>query len=217
MTPIGNTRTRARESTPTSANRQTRARRRPRLPSPALIVAFVALVVALGGVSYAAAVLPKNSVGTAQLKKKAVTAAKLKKNAVTSGKVRRNAISSAKVKDRTLLAQDFKPGQLPAGPQGPKGDPGAQGPAGIPGPAGISGLESVQSSTITLGGGQTNEITASCPAGKKALAGGWETQSGVFVRWSRPVASNTGWQVLAQNDAPYPAPLSSYAICVNVG
>ena len=34
-----------------------------------------------GGVSYAAGVLPKGSVGTAQLKKKAVTGAKLQKNA----------------------------------------------------------------------------------------------------------------------------------------
>jgi hypothetical protein len=90
------------------------------LPSPALIVACVALVVALGGVSYAAAVLPKNSVGTAQLKKKAVTGAKLKKDAVTG----------AKVKNGSLLAADFKAGQLPAGqsgPQGPKGESGAPG------------------------------------------------------------------------------------------
>ena len=47
------------------------------LGSPAMIVACVSLVVALGGVSYAAGVLPKNSVGPAQLKKSAVTAAKL--------------------------------------------------------------------------------------------------------------------------------------------
>jgi hypothetical protein len=52
---------------------------RTRLPSPALPVAGVALVVALGGVSYAAGVLPNNSVGTAQLKKTAVSAAKLKR------------------------------------------------------------------------------------------------------------------------------------------
>src|SRR5215208_8457198 len=91
-----------------------------RLPLPAMIVACVALIVALGGVSYAAGVLPKNSVGTAQVKKEAVTRAKLKKNAVTS----------AKVKNGSLLADDFKPGQLSAGPQGPKGDPGGQGPKG---------------------------------------------------------------------------------------
>jgi hypothetical protein len=100
-----------------------------KLPSPAMLVACVALVVALGGVSYAAAVLPKNSVGTAQLKKKAVTAPKLKKNAVTG----------AKVKDRSLMAADFKAGQLPAGPQGPKGDPGPQGRVGETGPKGDVG------------------------------------------------------------------------------
>jgi hypothetical protein len=92
------------------------------LPSPALLVACVALLVALGGVSYAAGVLPKNSVGTVQLKKKAVTGAKLRTSAVTG----------AKVKDGTLMAADFKAGQLPAGPQGPKGDPGIQ---GLPGTA----------------------------------------------------------------------------------
>jgi hypothetical protein len=48
-----------------------------RLPSPALIVACIALVVALGGVSYAAGVLPTNSVGTKQLRKAAVTPSKV--------------------------------------------------------------------------------------------------------------------------------------------
>jgi len=37
-------------------------------PSPALVVALLALIVALGGTSYAAAKLPKNSVGSKQVK-----------------------------------------------------------------------------------------------------------------------------------------------------
>ena len=36
-------------------------------PSPAMIVALAALFVALGGTSYAAFSLPKNSVGSAQM------------------------------------------------------------------------------------------------------------------------------------------------------
>jgi hypothetical protein len=48
-----------------------------RLPSPALIVACLALVVALGGVSYAAGVLPANSVGAKQLRSSAVTPSKI--------------------------------------------------------------------------------------------------------------------------------------------
>ncbi|HNC15865.1 MAG TPA: hypothetical protein PLV77_08190, partial [Solirubrobacterales bacterium] len=53
-----------------------------RKPSPALVVAIIALIVALGGTSYAAFKLPKNSVGTKQLKKNAVTVKKLRKNSV---------------------------------------------------------------------------------------------------------------------------------------
>jgi hypothetical protein len=137
-----------------------------RLPSPALIVACVALVVALGGVSYAAAVLPKNSVGAAQLQKKAVTTAKLRKSAVTG----------AKVKNGTLLAADFKAGQLPAGaqgPQGPKGDPGAPGKDGAQGPAGRSALTPLQagesqSGVFAVGGpstaaGQTHVAAVTFP------------------------------------------------------
>jgi hypothetical protein len=74
-----------------------------------MIVAIIALVVALGGTSYAALKLPKNSVGTRQIKGNAVTTAKLKGSSVTSGKV----------KNGSLAAGDFKPGQLNA--KGPAG------------------------------------------------------------------------------------------------
>jgi hypothetical protein len=73
----------------------TRFRRR--LPSPALVVACIALAVALAGTGYAAIRLPKNSVTTVQ------------------------------VKDFSLLSRDFKRGQLPAGPAGPQGPAGPAG------------------------------------------------------------------------------------------
>jgi hypothetical protein len=84
--------------------------------SPALVVACLALLVAVGGTSYAQVVLPASSVGTKQLKNGAVVA--------------------SKVKLRSLLARNFKPGQLPRGPQGAQGLPGA---AGAQGPAGAKG------------------------------------------------------------------------------
>ncbi len=43
-----------------------------RAPSPALVVSSIALLVALGGTSYAALVLPSNSVGTKQIMNGAV-------------------------------------------------------------------------------------------------------------------------------------------------
>lgn len=90
-----------------------------RLPSPAMVVASIALTVALSGASYAAVVLPRDSVGTPQLK--------------------RDAVVSSKVKNGSLQAVDFAQGQLPAGPQGPQGPAGPQGEAGSQGPAGPAG------------------------------------------------------------------------------
>jgi hypothetical protein len=69
-----------------------------------MVIACLALAVALGGTSYAATVLPRNSVGTVQLKNDAITA--------------------AKVKNFSLVRQDFRPGQLPVGPRGPAGPAG---------------------------------------------------------------------------------------------
>jgi hypothetical protein len=93
------------------------ARPKFRRPSPALVVALLALFVALGGTGYAALALPKNSVGTKQLKKGAV------KNSDIAG----NAVTGSKVKSRSLSASDFKVGSAPPGPRGPQGAQGAPG------------------------------------------------------------------------------------------
>jgi hypothetical protein len=52
---------------------------------------------------------------------------------IKGNKIAPNAITTKHVKNRSLLAADFKAGQLPRGPAGPGG---AQGPQGPPGPAG---------------------------------------------------------------------------------
>src|SRR5713101_9716537 len=93
-------------------------------PSPAMLIACAALLVALGGTSYAAATaLPRNSVTTVQ------------------------------VKDFSLLARDFKRGQIPPGPVGPTGPTGPTGPAGPAGPAGPSGSASVKWALVRPDGG----------------------------------------------------------------
>ena len=77
------------------------------------LVAYVALLFALGGTSYAAAttLLPPNSVGTRQ---------------VING---------------SLLKKDFKAGQLPRGARGPRGFAGAAGAQGVKGPPGAQGVQ----------------------------------------------------------------------------
>lgn len=90
-------------------------------PSAAMLVAILALCVALGGSSYAALQLPKDSVGSKQLK--------------------RNSVNSSKVKPGSLLLSDFRQTQLAAlrGGRGPQGAAGAQGAKGDPGAAGAQG------------------------------------------------------------------------------
>jgi hypothetical protein len=51
------------------------------------VMATIAVFIALGGASYAAVKLPKNSVGTKQIKKGAVTGAKIKDGTITGAKI----------------------------------------------------------------------------------------------------------------------------------
>ena len=80
--------------------------RRPQL-SYANIIATLALFIALGGTSYAALSLPKNSVGSKQLKKNAVTNTKISKGAVSRSKIRNDAVTSAQVKNNSLTGNDI--------------------------------------------------------------------------------------------------------------
>jgi len=73
-----------------------------RMPSPAMVVSCIALAVALGGTSYAAITLPRNSVGTAQLQANSITAVKLQTKSVGPNKLQLNAVSDPKVKNDSL-------------------------------------------------------------------------------------------------------------------
>lgn len=65
---------------------------------PASVLAMLALFVALGGISYAAA----GKIGTPDIKNGAITKAKLKKNAVTGPKIKPGAVSGAKIQDNAV-------------------------------------------------------------------------------------------------------------------
>jgi hypothetical protein len=126
----------------TNRSRRVPARRGVRLPAPSTVVAGIALMVALGGVGYAAAVLPAGSVGTAQLKNGAVV--------------------SSKVKNRSLRAEDFAAGTLlrgPAGPQGVQGTQGPVGPSGAAGPAGPAGPQGPQGAQGSQGAAGVSSLT----------------------------------------------------------
>jgi Collagen triple helix repeat (20 copies) len=179
-----------------------------RRPSPAIGVAFLALLVALGGTSYAVVQLPRNSVGTAQLKK--------------------NAVTSPKVRPGSLLRSDFRSGQLPAGPRGPagpagpageRGPAGPAGPAGERGPAGGPGAPGATNVTVRLGPEELGSSIADCLPGEKATGGGgFVTEVGGYLFGSAPRATTgtpTDWEAEAElvTDPPQPATVQAYVIC----
>ena len=87
-------------------------RRRLRAPSPAMLVACIALFVALGGTSYAAIVLPANSVGTKQIKNNAVTAAKIKNATLTGAKIKNATLTGTKIADGAVTGAKIVDGTL---------------------------------------------------------------------------------------------------------
>lgn len=155
-------------------------------PTYANVVATVALFVALGGTTYAATQLPRNSVGSAQLKK--------------------NAVTGAKVKDGSLQAADFVPGGVPAGPKGDAGPVGPTGPAGVTGPQGKQGPEGPPGPPGLSGYVQVDTFSAfdstnvkgaavECPEGLVALGGGataFGAGDKVAIRKSVPLGASHG-------------------------
>jgi len=75
-------------------------------------IGLLALFVALGGTTYAATALPKNSVGTKQLKKNAVTSVKVKAGAVTGAKITNGAVSNAKIGANAVTGAKVKDDSL---------------------------------------------------------------------------------------------------------
>jgi hypothetical protein len=120
--------------------------RRWKAPNPALVISLIALFVALGGTTYAATSLPKNSVGTKQLKNRAVTRKKIAK--------------------KTIAGLKGSPG--PRGPQGLQGPRGLQGVKGDTGPTGPSDAYSAQ---VAGGLDPTLSVAVTVPAGEYVAVG----------------------------------------------
>ncbi len=106
-------------------------------PSPAMVVAVIALIAGLGGGAYAATL-----VTGAQIKNNSITGADIRNSSLTGNDIRNESLSGADVKNGSLQAADLSAAAKaslravgvagasgPAGPQGLAGPPGAVGPS----------------------------------------------------------------------------------------
>jgi hypothetical protein len=196
-----------------------------RRPSAGTVLGGLALLIALGGTSYAAAnQLPRGSVGTLQL--------------------RNGAVTSIKVLNGTLRRADFAPGTLLSGPAGPQGP---QGPAGATGPAGPAGtvdttqfykktesdaryLRRTQTivSSISVPAASAESLSVNCGSGFEALGGGVDADDpGLTIRASGPTiagtrlfstsdgqrAAATGWRATYDNTSASAKTVKIAVIC----
>jgi hypothetical protein len=174
---------------------------KPKLPSPAFVLALIALFVALTGGAVAAGVVP------------------LARHAVTAG----TASNALKFGGRTpvQLKTDFRGVRGMRGPTGPAGPQGQAGPQGPAGPAGASGAGTVSvhsaSWSLTTGGtaGDMNDFTVSCGAGQKAISGGYTSDGSVLTFQSRPTPADDGWSLYLDNADKTAAHSGTvYAVCL---
>lgn len=95
-----------------------------RLPSPALVIAFIALLAAIG-TGTGMALSGKNTVRADDIRKNAVRASEIKANAVRSSEIRSNAVGSSEVRANSLTGDDIDESTLNVG----GGGGGPSGPA----------------------------------------------------------------------------------------
>jgi hypothetical protein len=61
----------------------------------------------------------------------------------------------------------------------------------------------------------TQTVTASCPVGKKALGGGWETTAvdNIWIQKTAPLADGSGWEVRWRQNDVNGRTITVHAVC----
>lgn len=179
-------------------------------PSPALVVACLSLLISLGGVSYAAIRLPRNSVGTKQVINGSLQKVDLNKRTVAALRGERGATG-------------------PQGAQGPQGLRGLQGPQGEIGPTGLEGppgedgfyYTTVYDDMLFSNLGETVSKTVSCDPGEMATGGGYAgLAEGIVILANGPAGQSpidppNGWTVVAKNNYGDSYGFTVYVVCAD--
>ena len=105
-----------------------------RKPTPSFAVAVGALVVSLGGTSYAA-----TQIGSADIRNDSVRSVDVRDGTLRSVDVENGTLRSSDIRDGTIRRSDLSDGALDGqrGPRGLRGPAGPQGAEGEQGPAGV--------------------------------------------------------------------------------
>lgn len=212
--------------------------------SVANVISCMALFVALSASAYAAkATLTKNQVKAKNIAKEAVTAPKLKNGAVLSAKLATNSVINSKIANGAVTAGKLANGSVRSAQLGG----GVVTESKLKNAAVTNsklGEAAVTSSKVSatllaqllknvtyvnassVSDSEPNKsATASCPAGKQAIAGGVRLEgelAEVSVTGSYPLSSGslrTGWEALAHETGPgQPSnwSVTAFAVCAEL-
>jgi hypothetical protein len=172
-----------------------------KLPSPAMIIACIALFAALGGTGYAAGNLAHQA-----------TASSVKAKPKRGPRGKAGPAGPQGVPGPKGATGD-------KGAQGPKGDTGAPGKQGEPGQPGAPGpvkLTYVTGASVSIPSHQIGNGIATCPAGTNVTGGGvislTSSYSQMDVDSSYP-DSSTSWKAFVNNISGVAQIIRPYAIC----
>jgi hypothetical protein len=164
---------------------------RPKLPSPALVISFLALFAAFAGGAIAAG---------------KITGSQIKNGSITGKDIRNDSLTGADVK-----------GQV-KGDDGPRGPMGAAGPRG---PAGGTGRVTYRGQSIPVQAGESRTATAQCPDGMVPAGGGaYPAVGAIAISYDRPASFASadgvpdGWEAGVSNSSGEDGMVIVYAACV---
>jgi len=194
------------------------------LPSPALLVALLALFVALGGSAYAVkktTAAPANSVVTKSIKKGAVTRLKLAHGAVGANQLLPGAVGAPQIADGGVGTAEIADGAITGAKVGQKALTAANidlSTLNIPAPT----TYTVRSNSVehTFGIDGEFQLKASCQPGEVATGGGGRSNNGeIALSESTPfVTSNEqSWGVNLHNTTgkEVTTQVTAYVVCAS--
>jgi hypothetical protein len=200
-------------------------------PSPAMIIACLALLLALTG-SAVAAGIAKNSVRSAQIADGTVRTVDLRDNAVNSAKVADDSLAAgdlapdsvgnSEIAENAVSSPEVAPDSLTAGDLGAASvtssevaDHSLTGADLAPDSVRANELGTITQRNIsnTIQAGKTGSVSANCEPGEQIISGGGQPSVfGVEMTTTRP--QGNGWLYQAKNNTGGDQTITAFALCL---
>jgi hypothetical protein len=188
-----------------------------RLPSPSTALSVLALVLASGGVGYAATQVGPNQIRTGAVGTRAIHDRSVRvRDLAPSARPPAHAITKTNLRDAITEVLSDPASGINITVHGEKGDPGAQGPAGPQGSPGVTQVTYPQASA-SIGPLQVATLSAVCDAGQHVLGGGASSASATAIQASGPGGTDSWTARISNTDTTTPANVVVTAICAVTG